>query len=254
MHQASFLKVKAFVETYGGSLPAAARVIEIGSHAYAAQDTYRPLFPAPAYDYVGLDIAPGPNVDLVASGYVWSDLADSSFDVAVSGQTFEHNPFFWVTFCEMARIVKPGGFVVVVAPGAGHVHRFPYDCWRFYPDAWRALCTLSGLALVESYFERDTIAGLVEGGSWRDSAVIARKPAMDAAARKSFDDRLAALAGPYAAMPAAVGESATVGPCFRAYEETVQTLAATAAPARKLARLWDRLGNRLLRRPQLGTG
>jgi SAM-dependent methyltransferase len=245
MHQSSFLKVKAFVDIYGRSLPAGARVIEIGSQAYAGQDTYRPLFPAPAYEYVGLDLEPGPNVDLVAKGYAWSNLASSSFDFAVSGQTFEHNPFFWVTFCEMARIVKPGGYVMVIAPGAGHVHRFPYDCWRFYPDAWTALCTLTGLVPVETYFERDAMVGLVDGGFWRDSAVIARKPDMDALKQKAFDDRLTSLVSPYASMPAA-----TAGPCFRAYEEAVRILAAKASAGRKAWRLWDRL----VRRPQVWAG
>ncbi|WP_048710229.1 methyltransferase domain-containing protein [Microvirga massiliensis] len=92
------------------------------------------------------------------NGYVWFELSDDRYDVAISGQTFEHNPFFWVTFCEMARILKPGGVLFVIAPGGGRVHRFPYDCWRFYPDSWGALCTLSGMHLVETYFEKDSTA------------------------------------------------------------------------------------------------
>lgn len=35
----------------------------------------------------------------------------------------------------MARILEPGGTMLVVAPSAGIVHRYPFDCWRYYPDS-----------------------------------------------------------------------------------------------------------------------
>jgi SAM-dependent methyltransferase len=117
------LKAEIFVRHYvSGRLNSGRKisVIEIGAKSYEAHDTFRSLFADPRYDYTGLDVEPGTNVDIVPkNGYVWSELADDHCDVAISGQTFEHNPFFWIRFCEMARILKPGGFLFVIAPGGG---------------------------------------------------------------------------------------------------------------------------------------
>jgi hypothetical protein len=51
----------------------------------------------------------------------------------------EHDDMFWVTFLEMARITRPGGHIYINTPSNGVVHRYPMDCWRFYPDSGRAL-------------------------------------------------------------------------------------------------------------------
>ena len=252
MHLSSFMKAEAFVKTYvGRSQPpnAVVRVIEIGSKTHTDVSykprfpSYKPLFPKPLFEYVGLDIEPGPNVDIVPkNGFVWPELANNSFDLAISGQTFEHNPFFWVTFCEIAQILKPGGYLFVVAPGGGVVHRYPYDCWRFYPDAWFALCTLSGMKLVESYFETDATFDVVEGGGWRDSAVIAVKPMLEAELQSAFNARLAELVSPYAAFSSNLGEPRDrIGPCFRSYEDAVRSKAESIGRLRKIKRMIRRL-------------
>jgi SAM-dependent methyltransferase len=156
VHLSSYTKAQKFVEVYGAEFPrheGLVRVLEVGSKSHHAQDTYRALFDTAGYAYTGLDIEAGSNVDIVpANPFVWNELADCSFDACISGQTFEHNPYFWVTFAEMARVLVPGGLTFVVAPGGGSVHRYPVDCWRFYPDAWPALSALCGMELLESYF------------------------------------------------------------------------------------------------------
>jgi SAM-dependent methyltransferase len=181
-----------FLQEYGNEFPqAGVRVLEIGSKAHDAQDTYRPLFPAPRFAYTGLDIEAGNNVDIVpANTFVWSEIADGCFDLCLSASTFEHNPFFWITFAEVARVTRPGGLALIIAPGAGHVHRYPYDCWRFYPDSWGALCTMTGMELVESYFETDKIVAANPENIWRDSAVVARKPRLSGPELDAFHARL----------------------------------------------------------------
>ncbi|BCM19260.1 methyltransferase domain-containing protein [Mesorhizobium sp. J8] len=193
MHETSLVKAKVFLDVYGEEFAQSeiVRVLEIGSKSYDAQDTYKPLFPAPRFSYIGLDIEPGNNVDIVPSNtFIWPEIADSSFDICISASTFEHNPFFWVTFAEIARVTKPGGLALIIAPGAGHVHRYPVDCWRFYPDSWGALCALTGMELVECYFETDKIAVANPENFWRDSAVVARKPKLSGPELDAFHGRL----------------------------------------------------------------
>ena len=42
-------------------------------------------------------------------------------------------------FSELVRVTKPGGLIYINAPSNGPVHRYPVDCWRFYPDSGFAL-------------------------------------------------------------------------------------------------------------------
>jgi hypothetical protein len=66
--------------------------------------------------------------------------------------------------------------VLIIAPGRGEVHRYPVDCWRFYPDAWQSLCGYTGLEMVETLFEDYDFNHVQEGAEWCDSSVIACKP------------------------------------------------------------------------------
>ena len=46
-------------------------------------------------------------------------LEDDSYDAVISGQMLEHNAFFWLTFLEMARVLKMGGLMIHIAPSRG---------------------------------------------------------------------------------------------------------------------------------------
>jgi SAM-dependent methyltransferase len=69
---------------------------------------------------------------------------DESFDLIVSTSCFEHDPCFWMTFREMARVIKKGGYIYMNAPSNGPYHGYPGDNWRFYSDAGQALAYWSG--------------------------------------------------------------------------------------------------------------
>lgn len=89
--------------------------------------------------YVGLDAQPGDGVDLVVEPGQPLPLRNDIADAAVTTSALEHDPFFWMTFLELCRITKPGGFIYINAPSNGAFHRYPLDLWRFYPDAGEGL-------------------------------------------------------------------------------------------------------------------
>jgi SAM-dependent methyltransferase len=89
--------------------------------------------------YIGLDFEKGRGVDVVITDPYQLPIDSESADVVVSSSCFEHSDFFWLLFNECLRILKPSGLLYLNAPTNGPVHRYPTDCWRFYPDSGIAL-------------------------------------------------------------------------------------------------------------------
>ena len=148
MHPTSYARMAEAVGRY--IKPLAGRpltIVDIGS--YDVNASYKPLLNDPSWRYVGVDIAAGPNVDVVLESPYRLPFDDGTIDVVVSGQTFEHIEFFWLTWQEIVRILKPGGHAILIAPSRGQEHRYPVDCWRFYPDGFRALGKLGNLEVLE---------------------------------------------------------------------------------------------------------
>lgn len=91
-------------------------VLEIGS--YDVNGSIRKFFPQ--RNYIGVDLTEGPGVDMVADGHELT-FDDSAFDVTISCEVFEHNPFWKETFENMYRMTKPGGFVVFTCASTGRI-------------------------------------------------------------------------------------------------------------------------------------
>lgn len=221
MHETSYLKMKAFRDTHlsspDGSLPL--RVLDIGSAAHIDQPSYRSLFEPPRFEYVGVDMADGFNVDVVLSDpHRWDEIPTASIDVVVSGQMLEHDPWFWVTMGEIGRVLRPGGWCCIIAPSRGPAHFFPRDCWRFYPDSGAALMAYGGLEVVEAGVESGSFRRRA-GIEWGDMMAIGRLPRMDESRHLAHLDRLALVA---ATLPD--GELPTHemlrGPAIVSYERT----------------------------------
>lgn len=68
--------------------------------------------------YTGVDIGPGPNVDLVCPAQEVG-FPSHSFDAAISSECLEHNPFWRETLFQMARLTKSGGVVIWTCAGIG---------------------------------------------------------------------------------------------------------------------------------------
>tara|TARA_X000001036_G_scaffold311889_1_gene290478 strand:- start:51 stop:755 length:705 start_codon:yes stop_codon:yes gene_type:complete len=91
------------------------------------------------YDYTGVDITAGENVDIVLQDPYKLPFSDESIDAVISISTFEHTEFFWLTYLEILRILKPDGLFFLNVPSNSKFHRHSSDNWRFYPDSSIAL-------------------------------------------------------------------------------------------------------------------
>jgi SAM-dependent methyltransferase len=173
MHQSSYDKMAAFAAEF--LAPAKGlRVLDVGSQD--VNGSYRPIFEAMGFDYVGMDIAPGTGVDVVVADIAnWREIEPGSFDVVVSGQALEHMPYFWLTGLEVARALRPGGLACLIAPSAGPIHSYPVDCYRFYPDGMAALAEYAGLTVLDILHQTEDDGYDEHSAVWRDCRLIARK-------------------------------------------------------------------------------
>jgi len=83
------------------------RVLECGS--YDINGSARPLFED--CEYVGLDWRPGPGVDVVALVHGYAP--DAPFDVALSTEMLEHDPYWAASVRRMCELLRPGGALLL---------------------------------------------------------------------------------------------------------------------------------------------
>jgi len=175
MHYSAYVNAEKFALKYYPNLENK-KILDVGS--YDVNGTLKPIFERGIY--TGLDMEAGPNVDVVSDAHN-IPFENEHFDIVTSSSCFEHDDMFWVTFLEMCRVVKPGGYLYVQAPSNGPYHGWPGDNWRFYIDSWKALEKWGkregyDIDLIEHYIDETTPAPPYEGDRiWDDSVAIYRK-------------------------------------------------------------------------------
>ena len=173
MHDASLDRCRDFINGHLNRHQML-KIADVG--AYDVNGTYRPLFDNPGWTYTGIDVAKGPNVDIVVpSDGDWG--LNEQFDVVISGQCLEHVAAPWRWIHQIAQLAKPGGLIWVTAPNTWPFHEHPIDAWRVWPDGLRALFAEGGLIDLgcdfihtetfgvaqkpnNSYFQRNAISNL----------------------------------------------------------------------------------------------
>ena len=144
-------------------------IVEIGSQD--VNGSIREVAP-PSYNYIGLDFAAAKGVDIVLPDAYHFPFENDTVDIIVTSSCFEHAEFFWVTFLEGIRILKPGGLFYINAPSRGQYHAYPQDCWRFYPDAAKAL---NNWAIYNGYNTEIVYTKTLNDSHWGDFIVVIRK-------------------------------------------------------------------------------
>lgn len=145
-------------------------VIEIGSADM--NGSVRPLFGDARY--TGVDIQPGPGVDVVDDG-TWTP--PTPVDCVVTAEVLEHTPD-WPAILRRARgWLRPGGVLIVTCAGPGRRPHSGIDGRRrLHPGEWYANVDPSALACeldVASYdtIEVDTLGSDVRATAHRPAAV-----------------------------------------------------------------------------------
>lgn len=182
MHQSSYDKMEVFCEKYlKDKAEKPLSILDLGS--LDINGSYRPIFDQYQWEYRGMDMSAGKNVDIVLkTPYHWKEVKSDSTDVMVTGQAFEHIEYFWITILEIARVLKPGGICCILAPSGGYEHRYPVDCWRFYPDGFKALARFARLDVIESKAQWDVDPRYTDSSNdWKDCMLVCKKPILQGA-------------------------------------------------------------------------
>jgi len=178
MHVNSISRMKWFLDNFVSKTEKKRiKVLDVGS--YDMNGSYRHLFVDERFEYCGMDMVPGPNVDIAMKNpYVWNSIETDTFDLVISGQAFEHAEFFWITMGEMARVLKKDGLLCIIAPNNFFEHRTPVDCYRFFTDGMVALARYVSLEVIHAH---TNCAPTAKSTKWfslnlADSMLIAKKP------------------------------------------------------------------------------
>jgi SAM-dependent methyltransferase len=120
------------------------RVLDAG----CGRRPYREFFS----DYTGLEFDRVRYADAPAD--VWGSgmelpFRDKAFATVFSSQVLEHVPEPWRMVAEMARVLEPGGHLILTAPHIWGLHETPHDYFRFTCYGLEHLARRVGLQPVE---------------------------------------------------------------------------------------------------------
>jgi SAM-dependent methyltransferase len=123
-------RIEDAVREFAAALAPGARVLDAG----AGEGRHAAFFPRQRY--CGVDLAIGDDswdyrrLDVVADVSALP-MAAGCFEAAISIVTLEHLPDPASALAEIARVLKPGGRLLLVVPQEWEVHQAPHDYFRF---------------------------------------------------------------------------------------------------------------------------
>ncbi len=172
MHSSAMRIGTKFLDNY--FLPQMSSVLEVGS--FDVNGSLKSAKPKSA-QWIGMDIEEGPGVDIVVPPGEKFPFPDEHFDLVVATSVFEHDPAFWKTLSEMSRVVKKTGFLFICAPSNGGVHRYPLDCFRFYPDASQSFLAIVREKAPQAVLSESFVGDQDHEQMWNDYvAIISMSP------------------------------------------------------------------------------
>jgi len=105
---------------------------------------YRQWFESRVEKYVAADLPPVTKTTHVACDTEHLPFRDGAFDSVLCTQVLEHIPHPWVAASETARVLKPGGILILSCPQYWVLHELPHDYFRFTPYGLRVLFPETG--------------------------------------------------------------------------------------------------------------
>jgi len=113
-------------------------VLEIGSKDYGSTASFREFYSG--CEYIGIDMEPGKNVDLVVDlTKGTAGLQKDYFALGICCSVLEHVRKPWVFAEHLTTVVRAGGALYMSVPWVWRYHAYPDDYFRF---SWRGVMEL----------------------------------------------------------------------------------------------------------------
>lgn len=127
---------------------AAGQLLDVG----CGEKPYAQVFAPHVTEHVGVDHEDSPNrlgnVDIFASAYD-IPVEPDSFQTVLMSELLEHLEEPGRAIAEAARVLEPGGHLILTTPLFWVLHEEPRDFYRYTPHGLRWLIEQSGLEVVE---------------------------------------------------------------------------------------------------------
>jgi SAM-dependent methyltransferase len=127
------------------------RVVEVGARGlYGGYRAIADLHGGVS-EYVGVDIAAGPGVDVVCdAGELVNRFGPGSFDVVIATELIEHVRDYRTVISQLKGVCRPGGIVILTTRSRGYAyHAAPFDFWRFETDDMERMFSDCEILLLE---------------------------------------------------------------------------------------------------------
>ncbi len=123
--------LKWFTQHLTTAEAAGKHILDVGAYDVNGSlgEVLRPLHPA---TYVGIDMRPGPGVDIICKAEnLVETFGRHSFDIVVSSSTLEHVRNWQTAVTNIKMVCKPGGLILFTVPSRWPFHAYPHDYWRY---------------------------------------------------------------------------------------------------------------------------
>ena len=95
------------------------KVLECGSWDGSQWGGVRGMFPRIIAEYTGMDCHEGANVDMVSVIHEWHERENGWYDVIISLEHFEHDPYWKQSLKRMVELLRVNGSMIIRAAGKG---------------------------------------------------------------------------------------------------------------------------------------
>jgi SAM-dependent methyltransferase len=120
------------------------RLLDVG----CGKRPYALIYDSLVEQSVGTEVAFSPHGTLAADVINYAEnlpFSDQSFDTILCTEVLEHTRRPQQVLQEFARVLKPGGYLLLTVPFMYPVHEAPHDYWRFTNYGLQAICETAGL-------------------------------------------------------------------------------------------------------------
>jgi ubiquinone/menaquinone biosynthesis C-methylase UbiE len=155
-------RIRAYIERHAPRL--GVDVLEVGSGIGFESAWFRVNRDLAAGAWLGMDMNPGPGVDVVADLHALPPSWSGRFTGVVCSEVLEHVARPWVALPKLHSVLQRGGTAIFTTLFAFPVHGFPDDFYRYSSSGLRLLLEDAGFSNIETEYAGAVTMGLNDHG------------------------------------------------------------------------------------------